>query len=311
MAGADLSYGDVTGEYLALRNDAATVSGMHEAVVVTGRDAVTFLNGILTQDVEGTPSGGVARSMLLNPKGKVRALLWMLRAEEQVVLIADHETGDKVAESLARYRIRVDVQIGRPVPVVEVWGPDAERALADLGYAPPDGWQRIGEVIIARVPLADVPRFMLVGEVDTTKLRPAGAVAATAVRVEAGEPLTRRDLDDRTLVHETGLDIESVSYSKGCYLGQEVVARIEHRGHVNRTLRGITLATNVLPPEGTTLWSDGREVGRLTSVCESLSLRAPAGLSLIRVNVGDTVEVVWEEGRASARVHDLPMFTDL
>lgn len=311
MAGPDLSYGDVTGEYLALRNGAATVSGMHEAVVVRGGDAVSFLDGILTQDVEGTPPGNVARSMLLSTKGKVRALLWLLRGEDEVVLIADQGTGDRVAEDLSRFKIRVDVEVDRPVPVTEVWGPEAEHALADAGYATSEGWSQVDDVTVARVPLANVPRFVLIGDVGTMTLRPAGMVAATAVRVEAGEPLTGRDLDERTLVHETGLDGVSVSYSKGCYLGQEVVARIEYRGHVNRKLRGITLATNVLPPEGSTLSADGRDVGRVTSVCESLSLRAPAGLSLIRVDAGDDVDVMWDGGQAHARVRDLPMFTDL
>jgi folate-binding protein YgfZ len=308
MARSDLTYGDVTGEYLALRNDAAVVRGMHEALTVRGSDAVSFLNGILTQDVEGLQVGAVARSMLLTTRGKVRALLWLLRGGDEVILIADQGTGTAVAEDLARFKIRVDVQIDDPVPVVEVWGPNATEGFAD---APDDGWVRTAGGVVARVPLPGVPRFMLTGDVDVGGLRSAGLVAATAVRVEAGEPLTGRDLDEKTLVHETGLDTESVSYSKGCYLGQEVVARIEYRGHVNRMLRGITLGTNVLPPEGAALMAGDREVGRLTSVSESLSLRAPVGLSLLRVDTGDDVEVTWDTGTAPARVHELPMFTNI
>jgi folate-binding protein YgfZ len=308
MARSDLTYGDVTGEYLALRGDAASVRGMHEALVVRGSDAVSFLNGILTQDVEGLPVGGVARSMLLTPRGKVRALLWLLREDDEVILIADQGTGEAVADDLARFKIRVDVQIDDPAPVVEVWGPNAAQALAD---APDHGWVRTEDGVAARVPLPGVPRFMLTGDADTSGVRSAGLVAATAVRVEAGEPLTGRDLDDKTLVHETGLDAESVSYQKGCYLGQEVVARIEYRGHVNRMLRGVTVSTNVLPPEGAALMAGDREVGRLTSVSESLSLRAPVGLSLLRVDAGDDVEVAWDGGTAPARVHVLPMFTNI
>jgi folate-binding protein YgfZ len=165
--------------------------------------------------------------------------------------------------------------------------------------------------VVARVALPGVPRFMTLGAVDVSRVRSAGLVAATAVRVEAGEPLTGRDLDDKTLVHETGLDAESVSYSKGCYLGQEVVARIEYRGHVNRMLRGVIVGTNVLPPEGATVVAGDREVGLVTSVSESLSLRAPVGLSLLRVDAGDDVELRWNGGVAPARIHDLPMFTDI
>jgi folate-binding protein YgfZ len=269
---------------------------------------VSFLNGILTQDVEGLSAGSVARSMLLTTRGKVRALLWLLRGSDEVILIADQGTGEAVAGDLARFKIRVDVEIGDPEPVLEVWGPNAAKELPD---APHQGWVRTTDGVVARVALPGVPRFMTLGAVDVSRVRSAGLVAATAVRVEAGEPLTGRDLDDKTLVHETGLDAESVSYSKGCYLGQEVVARIEYRGHVNRMLRGVIVGTNVLPPEGATVVAGDREVGLVTSVSESLSLRAPVGLSLLRVDAGDDVELRWNGGVAPARIHDLPMFTDI
>ncbi len=307
MAGTDLTYGDATGEYLALRSDAASVLGMHEALVVAGSDAVSFLTGILTQDIEGTGIGEVTRSMLLTTRGKVRALLWVLRGDDEVLLIADQGTGESVAEDLRRFKIRVDVQIDDPVPVVEVWGPNAARGLGDV---PDHGWIRTGDAVVAKVPLPGVTRFMVIGDADVHDVRPAGLVAATAVRVEAGEPLTGRDLDDKTLVHETGLDTATVSYSKGCYLGQEVVARMEYRGHVNRLLQGITVATNVLPPEGAALIAGEKEVGRLTSVSESLSLRAPVGLSLLRVDAGEDIVVSWDGGTAPARSHSLPMFTN-
>jgi folate-binding protein YgfZ len=306
VAGPDLTFGDATGEYFALRNDAASVKGMHEALTITGSDAITFLSGILTQDVEGMPVGGVARSMLLTTRGKVRALLWVLRGESEVVLVADEGSGRAVADDLARFKIRVDVQIGEPVPVVEAWGPNAQALLPTVSDRT---WTRAADGVVASIPLPGVPRFMVVGgELD---LRPAGSIAATAVRVEAGEPLTGRDLDEKTLVHETGIDADSVSYTKGCYLGQEVVARIEYRGHVNRMLRGITVETNVLPPEGAVLVDGDREVGRLTSVSESLSLRAPVGLSLLRVDAGDDIAVSLEGRTVPARAHSLPMFTNV
>ncbi len=309
-SGERLSYGDVTGEYLALRGDAAVVTGMHEMVAITGPDAVSFLQGILTQDVEGAGIGSVTRSILLSPKGKVRALLWMLRGDGEVILIADAGTGASVADDLGRFKIRVNARISDPQPVTEMWGPNSETVLAAAGASVPGGWSRNEETVIARVPMPGVSRFMMTGGVDTSNVRKAGSAAATAVRVEAGEPLTRMDLDDRTLVHETGLDSIAVSYSKGCYLGQEIVARIEHRGHVNRTLRGVTVSSNVLPPEGAALVAGDREVGRITSVCESLSLRAPAGLTLVRVGTDDEVEATWDGGGVPVRIHDLPMFTD-
>jgi folate-binding protein YgfZ len=308
MAGVDLTFGDVTGEYLALRQEAAVVAGMHEAVIARGSDAVSFLHGILTQDVEGTPVGSARRSMLLTPRGKVRSLLWVLRGTDEVVLVADEGMGEAVVQALTRFKIRVDVELDGPYPVTEVWGPKAAETLT--GQIAEGEWRRVEDEVVAAIPLGSLPRFMVIGDVVVPGVRRAGWTAATAVRVEAGEPLTARDLDERTLVHETGLDADAVSYAKGCYLGQEVVARIEYRGHVNRLLRGVTIGENVLPPEGAEIMAGDRQVGVLTSVSESLSVRAPIGLSLVRADAGDDVEVRWEGGHTGARLHDLPLFTE-
>ncbi len=307
-----MSFGDVTGEYLALRRQAGLVTGQHEALRVHGSDAVSFLQGLITQDVDGVAVGSVSRSMLLTPRGKLRSLLWSLRGEQEVVLIADAGLGVAVAGDLGRFKIRVDVTIDDPVPVAEVWGPGAGEALQGAGVSVPDGWMRSGSATVARVPLGGLDRFMIFGDVpDLSAIRECGSDAATAVRVEAGEPLTGRDLDEKTLVHETGLDSVSVAYDKGCYLGQEVVARIEYRGHVNRLLRGIEMEENVIPPEGATVRLDGKQVGVLTSPSESLTLGAPIGLALVRVEVdpGTSVRIEWEGGGGGAAVRALPMDT--
>ncbi len=117
------------------------------------------------------------------------------------------------------------------------------------------------------------------------------------------------DVDERTIPQEAGVVEETVSFTKGCYLGQELVARIDSRGHVNRLLRGVVIETNVLPPEGAGLWMDDRQVGAITSVAESLTVRAPVGLALVRreVSPGDRVEVRWDQGTAPAMVSELPL----
>ncbi len=137
----------------------------------------------------------------------------------------------------------------------------------------------------------------------------AGRLAADAVRIEAGEPLMGVDVDEGTIPQESGLVPEAVAFDKGCYLGQELVARIDSRGHVNRHLRGVKLGSNVLPPSGAELWSGDRPVGAVSTVAESLELRAPVALALVRreVEPGETVEVRWEGGTAPAQVLELPL----
>ena len=100
-----------------------------------------------------------------------------------------------------------------------------------------------------------------------------------------------------------------MSFTKGCYLGQELVSRIETRGHVNRHLRGVVITRNVLPPEGAQVWSVERAVGTLTSVSESPGIGAPIGLAMLRreVTPGDEVVVRWEGGETPAIVRALPM----
>ena len=117
------------------------------------------------------------------------------------------------------------------------------------------------------------------------------------------------DVDRDTIPQETGLVPEAVSFTKGCFLGQELVARIDSRGRVNRHLRGVTIGENVLPPEGATLWQGGAGVGKLSSVGESLALRAPVALAMVRreVEPGEEVEIRWEGGGTRGTVRPLPL----
>jgi folate-binding protein YgfZ len=172
---------------------------------------------------------------------------------------------------------------------------------------------RTEDLLVANIPLGGLARYLVVGvgreELERAGAPLVGSLATDAVRVEAGEPIMGRDLDEKTIPHESGLVPETVSFTKGCYLGQELVARIDSRGHVNRVLRGILVRTNVLPPEGAELISDEASVGRLTSVAESLTLRAPVGLALVRreVEPDSPVEIRWDDGSVPATVRRLPL----
>ena len=117
------------------------------------------------------------------------------------------------------------------------------------------------------------------------------------------------DIDEKTIPQEAGVVGAAVDFTKGCYLGQELVARIDSRGRVNRHLRGLVIAENVLPPVGAEVRSSDRLLGTLTSVAESLELRAPVALALLRreAEPGDVVEIVWEGGETGGRVGELPL----
>jgi folate-binding protein YgfZ len=313
------SYGDVTSEYWALRHESGVVTGIHDVVWVRGPDAVTFLDGLLSQDIAGMTVGSVERSLLLAPQGKLRAALWVLRGDQSVGLVTDAGRGEVVASDLGRFKIRVDASIeAEPNLVTELWGGAAPRLLERVrgSQLERSTWTDRDGIVVAALPFAHVelPRYLGIGW-DTAAFlaggaRRCGSLAVDAVRIESGEPTVGRDLDDSTIPQEGGVVEGAVSFTKGCYLGQELVARIDARGRVNRHLRGLVVGTNVRPPEGAEIVDElGAPVGAVGSVAESLELRAPVGLALVRREVlpGSPVTLRWEGGAVPAVVRELPL----
>jgi folate-binding protein YgfZ len=256
--------------------------------------------------------GAVARSYLLEPRGKIVSLMWLLRGESEVGLVIDAGRTAAVVGALERFRFRVDATLEEAQPLVELWGPETDAALDRLGFGGVAGWSRAGDTIVARLP-SRTPVVILTGvdasALDAAGVIRAGTIAATTVRIEAGEPVSGVDIDETTIPQETGLVDEAVSFTKGCFLGQELVARIDSRGRVNRHLRGIVMTENVIPPVGATVEHEGADVGRLTSVGESLRVGAPIAMALVRREVEPEASVLvnWEGGSAGAVVRSLPL----
>ena len=292
-----LTYGDVTREYRAARSEQGQVEGLYDLVWFGGTDAVTFLESLISQNVIDQEPGTVRRSFLLGPKGKLTAVMWVLRDIDRVGLVTDAGYGEIVADTLSRYRIRVDVTIEHdPRTLTTIVGPESPSVT---------GWSDTGD-LVAGLPLAGNTRSITTGDSDIAKI---GALAWTAVRVEAGEPVMGVDIDEKTIPQESGLVPSAVDFDKGCFLGQELVARIDSRGHVNRRLMGVMVTTNILPPAGAEVVVDDKVVGALSSPCESLSLRSPIGLAMIRseVGAGQKVMLRWDDVESPAVVADLPM----
>lgn len=310
-----VAHGDVTGEYLALRRGAGIIQGWHELVWVRGPDTIQFLDGLVSQAVAALSPGRVSRSLLLSPRGKLRATTWLLRGVDEVGILTDRGVGASVVEDLSRFKIRVDVEIvGDTSPLVDVWGAAGPAVLEGAGLPAPAPGTWVADPIVANIgfPSSELPRYVVSGHRD--ELEAAGAVAAgsraaDAVRIEAGEPVMGVEIDEATIPQEAGVVEGAVDFDKGCYLGQELVARIDSRGHVNRALRGLVIRENVLPPVPANIVADGTVVGELGSLSESLELRAPVGMALIRAEVepGDEVEIQWDGGATFAVVAGLPL----
>lgn len=282
--------------YWALRRAQAAVELPRDFVRVAGPDAVAFCQGQLSQDVAALPVGASAWSWLLQPTGKVVALVrvWR-RSTDEVVLDTDPGWGEAVVARLERFRLRVRASIepAEGLRWVTIRGPAAEN----------------------RHPLPGLPGRDLLGEdVAPPPGVPVAALDAwESVRVEAGIPRMGAELGPDTIPAEAGrfwID-HAVSFTKGCYTGQELVARIDSRGgNVPRRLAGVVVPAPVTPPEGALVrLPDGPEVGRLTSVASSPIRRAPVALALLhrRAPVPGEVVVAWEGGEVMARAEPLPL----
>ena len=305
--------------YDALRGAAGVVDVDRASVLVNGPDAVSYLQNLISADLDPVGDGEGAQSLLLTPQGKLDADFRLLRVGDDCWLDADTGTGPSLTESLLRFRIRVKVDVedrSDAWGVLAVKGPDAETVVrAASGVEVPDAphahvaW---GAGHVVRADWPGIPGIDLVGpRVELTRHRDAlltaGAVAASTddyevVRIEAGVPRQTLDLNEKTIPQEAFLDQVAISFSKGCFLGQELVTRIDTRGHVNRYLRGIRLGADAAA--GADVVAGDKAVGALTSVAHSPAL-GPIALAYVRREVEPPAEVT--VAGVPATVETLPL----
>ncbi len=248
------------------------ISARPELLWFRGDDAVRFLNDLISQEISALAPGSVVRSLLLGPRGKLDHLLWVLRGDREVGLIAEEDRGEELAATLGRYRIRVDVDISEPVPGWIVVGGDPDT----------EGWRKEGSEVVAVLPWRGPPLTFRTS--DPADLTPMTDEEWDRIRIESGEPRFGIDVDQGTIPQETGLVAETVDFAKGCYLGQELVARIDSRGRVNRHLRRLQLEAPAAV--GSEIVFEGQVVGTLSSASGS------AGLGLVRREAGPRSQVV-------------------
>jgi tRNA-modifying protein YgfZ len=249
----------VTAGYAELVERSAWLALDRDVVRVAGPDAIGYLQGQVSQDVEALAPGASAWSLVLQPQGRVDAWVRISRVgDAAAVLDLDAGFGPALVARLNRFKLRVKVEV-EPLP----W-----RCMAVRGPAATPGPPGPDEVVVA----ADWP---LVGGWDRLgpdPAPPAGVPAADAGayevrRIEAGLPRMGAELTERTIPAEAGIVEASASFTKGCYTGQELVARIDSRGgHVPRRLRGVRLDAGApVPTPGTEVEVAGQPVGTITS----------------------------------------------
>jgi folate-binding protein YgfZ len=313
-----LSYAGVTTEYEALHRQAVVFDRSHRGRLrLSGAKAGEMLNGLVTNDIAALAPGQGQYAAALTPKGKIIADLRIFRDESAFLVDSPPRANEGWQATVRKYvnpRIAPYADEGVSTRALGVFGVAARLVVGDmtgvsssvLGVLPlyshvsamVDG----ARVLIARVPDLDIEGFelfvpaeaytMLWDRALAAKATPGGLETWEIARVEAGRPEWGVDIDESTLPQEANLEeLHAVSYTKGCYTGQETVARVHFRGHVNRHLRGLRAAADEPPAQGATLFdATGKTVGDVRTSVRSPRLGGIAiGMVRREIELGATL----------------------
>lgn len=293
-----------------------------DVVVVGGGDAFSFLQSLVSQDLDAIADGQGAHTLLLTPQGKLDVDFTFLHVGDEAWLVCEGGFGEQLATSLKRFKIRVDadVQLRTDLGVVAIRGADVVPAARAAGLDVPDDayvHAARGDARVLRVPWPDSDGIDIVGTADVLAAVESDLVTAgmtrldddgyETLRIAAGIPRQGAELDGSTIPQEAFLELDAVSFTKGCFLGQELVCRIDTRGHVNRYLRGLRDIAGVRPPLGAEVVAGDKVVGAITSVAEGPG-GTPVALAFVRRELEPPIEVSlrWDGGETTALVHALP-----
>jgi folate-binding protein YgfZ len=308
----------------------------HGQVEVAGPEAAMFLHNLCTNDIKSLAPGAGCEAFLCNSRARVLAHVFVYRLAREPSttfwLDAGAGMGEKVRAHLDQHLISERVELAdrtREHAQLHLCGPEArtvlEKALgqplpdlADLAHTLRRGGG--GEIHIRRHDLLNLPGYDLVAAPEAAPalgaaLREAGATLAgpeafAVLRVEAGFPLYGADMDENRFVVEVGRTPQAISYTKGCYLGQEPIVMARDRGHINRTLLGLILGDGPPAAPGTRVVRDGQEIGVVTSSVRSPRLGQAVALAYLRRGhweLGTAVEVETDGARHTGTVAALPL----
>jgi len=298
-----------TDAYSAAREHAILIDRSDRGrLIVSGADRASFLQGLLTNDVVALKAGEGCYAAYLTPQGRMMADVFVYELGDAILMTVPLEQRELVLTKLDQMVFSEDVQLGdvtTPFSTLAVVGPDAARLLSGVLLLSADelnGWlphanRRMtfeGEpAILVRITDAgEVGYDVHVERSRADRLRAAlvhaGAVEADAatvdaIRIEAGLPKFGPDMDDETIPLEAGIEGRAISFSKGCYVGQEVIIRVLHRGHgrVARKLVGLLFDGSHVPTLGTPVRAADREIGEVRSSAMSPALQRPIALAYL------------------------------
>ena len=333
-------YGDAAAECRAIRGSAAVFDlGFRGRICLTGADRVRLLHGQVTNDVKGLGAAQGCYTAVVSNKGRMQCDAFVYALPQELLLDVEPGVSAMFRNRLDHHIIADDVQVVDAAPyygLLSVQGPRAAEVVAglDLGIEPPAVplgvatavLPGLGEIYLVHQPRIGLPGFEMFVPTDALGMvqdrllasakavggRGAGWSALELARVEAGVPRFGADMDESNLPPEAGIERRAVSLDKGCYIGQEILARLRTYGQVTRALRGLRIdaGQGALPERGAKVRHAGRDVGQLTSVAWSERAGGAIALGYVRrecFQPGTELTVASAtRGELGARIVELP-----
>ncbi len=291
-----------------LRSQLGVIASQRQAVVAEGPDALTFLQGQLSQDLEALAPGEAGWSLVLHPQGKISAWFRITRVtDDRFVLDLDAGWADEVLTRLNRFKLRTNIDISlAPWKSLTLVGPGADDVAIDgVDHDMIASWAGVAvrdvfgpDLDIASLDLAAIQAAEITPDV------------IAALRIEAGVPKMGVELDESTIPAAAGIVEQSVSFTKGCYTGQELVARIDSRGNnVPKRLLSVVFEGEAVPSADAEIRSGDASVGAVTSASFSHHLGSPVALAYITRagTVGEAVTVEIDGSTVTGELRELPL----
>ncbi|HXY00537.1 MAG TPA: glycine cleavage T C-terminal barrel domain-containing protein [Candidatus Limnocylindrales bacterium] len=303
------SFGDWEGEYRALRESVGLIDKNYRAYLkFTGPDRVRYLNAILTNDIKSLKENHATISLFLNPQGHIQAEIETHALADKLFCVSYAMIRERLIPAMDKYIIMDDVtltDLTDDVATLALEGPKAAEAIAELTGVELAGMEELesreisvggmecrvvqrsagkeasGEFLLHRKDVRELWRILL----NAARSRgggPAGYKALNAVRLEQGVPWFGYDFGEKQIPHEAGLQDSHISYTKGCYTGQEIVERVRSRGQVNRMRVSLRFEGSRVVAANTALVSEGKEVGYVTRTGFSPGVNAVIGMGYVR-----------------------------
>lgn len=331
-----LHYSDPISEHLAVRNDIGITDISFQGVLeLTGDDRASFLHRLISNDVENLSVGEGNYATLLTHRGKIIADINVYNLEDSIYVMTAPQVIDTLFTELDKYIIADDVELKKvtDVGIIGVAGPNTMElvqsvlktenldSLSEYGSVSiefntdrvlcirSDCYGGIGLILMTSSGIIDQLWESLTS--FPSNVTPFGYAVQESLRIEAGTPMYSKELTDSVIPLEAELDY-AIDFEKGCYIGQEIVARMKYRGHPNRLLRGIEIHSDEIIPINTKIYDGDKEIGWVTSSTYSPSLEKQIALGYVRMaytDPGSIIQLEGSEGRITGTIAVLPFIS--